>query len=202
MYKIKETVLVEGIYDKIKLSRFLDGIIFTTDGFRIFSNKKELETIRALAQKTGLVILTDSDAAGFKIRSYVKQSIPPELVRHAYIPEIPGKEKRKTKPGKEGLLGVEGVEDELILKALRQAGCTIDGDCRQRQKSRTITKADLFADGLSGRADSALRRRVLCGMLGLPGRISANMLLDVINRLLDFSEYKELTAEMEKSQKF
>lgn len=200
MYTIQEAILVEGIYDKIKLSRFLDCVIYTTNGFRIFSNRKEMDTIKALAQKTGLVILTDSDAAGFKIRNYVKQAIPSEFVRHAYIPEVPGKEKRKTKPGKAGLLGVEGVSEDLILKALREAGCTIDGDCRQRPRSRAVTKADFFADGLSGSCDSASRRRALCARLGLPGRLSANMLLAVVNRILDFDEYKELTADLEKSQ--
>lgn len=202
MYTIKETVLVEGVYDKIKLSRFLDGVIYTTDGFRIFSSKKELETIRTLAKNTGLVILTDSDAAGFKIRNYVKQALPDVTVRHAYIPEIAGKEKRKPKPGKAGLLGVEGVADEIILNALRDAGCTIDGDAKTMPKGPKITKADFFADGLAGKADSAMRRRALCSLLNLPGKLSSNMLLDVVNRLLDYPEYKQLVAEVEKGEKF
>lgn len=199
MYTIQQTVLVEGLYDKIRLSRFLDGVIYTTNGFQIFNNKKELETLRTLAAKTGLVILTDSDAAGFKIRNYVKQCLPDIDVLHAYIPEIPGKEKRKQKPGKAGLLGVEGMEDSLILDSLRKAGCTIDGDCRVRSKSRQITKADLFADGLSGTPDSSEKRRALCDALGLPGRISANMLLDVVNRLLDYQEYRELADAINQS---
>lgn len=197
MYTIRETVLVEGLYDKIRLSRFLDGVIYTTNGFQIFHNQKEIETLRTIARKTGLVILTDSDAAGFRIRNYVKQFFFGCEVYHAYIPEIPGKEKRKQKPGKEGLLGVEGIEDALILDALRRAGCTIDGDAIPRPKSRQITKADFFAAGLSGTADSAARRRKVCDLLGLPGRISANMLLDVVNRLLDYDEYMALIREIE-----
>ena len=197
MYTIQETVLVEGVYDKIKLSRFLDGIIYVANGFQIFSNPKALDTIRTLAQKTGLVILTDADAAGFQIRNYVKQALAPLPVLHAYIPEIPGKERRKQKPGKAGLLGVEGISEDLLIRALRSAGCTIDGGCSPRPQGRSVTKADFFTAGLSGQPDSAARRRALCQSLNLPGKISANMLLDVVNRLLDWNEFMQLVQALD-----
>ena len=121
MYKIKETIIVEGIYDKIKLSGFIDSVILTTNGFTVFKNKKLMESIKTFAEKTGIVILTDSDSAGFKIRNYIKQSIEKGTVLHAYVPDIKGKEKRKRIPGKEGLLGVEGIDEKIILNALREA---------------------------------------------------------------------------------
>lgn len=192
MYKIKESIIVEGLYDKIKLSRFIDGIIFQTNGFSIFSDKKMMQSIRVLAEKTGIVILTDSDSAGFRIRNYIKQAVPQELVKHAYVPDIRGKEKRKTHPGKEGLLGVEGMQEGVILEALRKAGCRIDGQDGTRKKSRVITKADLYMAGLSGDNKSSEYRRKLAVMLGIPSKISANMLLEVLNRLIDYDEYVEL----------
>ncbi len=127
MYQIKESIIVEGVYDKIKLSRFIDGIIFPTNGFRVFTDADILKTIKLLADKTGIVIFTDSDSAGFKIRNYIKQSLPENKVKHAYIPDVKGKERRKTMTGKEGLLGVEGMGEDVILNALRQAGCSING---------------------------------------------------------------------------
>ena len=127
MYKIKEAIIVEGNYDKIKLSGFIDGIIITTHGFAIYSNEEYIKTIERLANETGIVILTDSDWAGMRIRNFVKQKAGKGIVKHAYIPEIFGKEKRKTAPGKEGLLGVEGMEEQILIDALKQAGCTIEG---------------------------------------------------------------------------
>ncbi len=196
MYKIAEAVIVEGVYDKIKLSGFLDGVIFATGGFSIFSNKSKLETIKTLASKTGIVILTDSDSAGFKIRNYIKQFIPEEQIKHAYIPDIAGKEKRKARASKEGLLGVEGISAEIIIDALRKSGCEIDGSAAEPSKAREITKSDLFALGLSGGEASAEKRHTLANALGMPSKISANMLLSVLNRLLSFEELQELTNEL------
>lgn len=192
MYKIKETIVVEGVYDKIKLSRFIDGVIITTHGFSIFKSDALMKSIKTLAEKTGIVILTDSDSAGFQIRNYIKQALPGSKVLHAYIPDIHGKEKRKKTAGKEGLLGVEGVNDDIIIDALRKAGCTLDGDKQSQRQGRKITKADMFKLGLSGGENSYELRNKLSKELGLPAKISANMLLDVINRLLNYDELCEI----------
>lgn len=197
MYKIKETIVVEGIYDKIKLSRFIDGIIITTHGFSVFKNPKLMESIKKLAEETGIVILTDSDSAGFKIRNYIKQALPAEQVRHAYVPDIHGKEKRKRVPGKEGLLGVEGIDDNIIIDALKKAGCTLNGDKNSQREGRAITKADMFRLGLSGGEGSRELRDKLAKELGLPSKISANMLLDVINRLIDYDELCEIVQNID-----
>lgn len=196
MYKIKEAIIVEGTYDKIKLSGFIDGIIFVTGGFSVISNKKKLETIKSLAKQTGIVILTDSDTAGFKIRNFIKQSLPEHQVKHAYIPDIPGKEKRKNRPGKEGLLGVEGISQELIIKALTDAGCEINGHAEVINPSRPITKADLYTLGLSGDENSTKKRQTLSNHLGMPSKISANMLLSVLNRLMGYDELEKLIDEL------
>ena len=199
MYKIKETIIVEGLYDKIKLSQFVDGVIFVTNGFSVFTNENMQKSIQELGKRTGIVILTDSDSAGFKIRNFVKQLLPEKLVKHAYIPNIEGKEKRKRIGGKEGLLGVEGVSDDVIIEALRASGATIDGENTRVKNNRTITKADMFNLGLSGTKDSAKMRVLLTQELGLPYKISSNMLLDVINRLLTFDELCELVQNIEEN---
>jgi ribonuclease M5 len=200
MYQIKEAIIVEGVYDKIKLSRFIDGIIFQTHGFSIFSNPDGMKTIEKLAQRTGIVILTDSDSAGFKIRHFIKQSLPADQVKHAYIPDVHGKEKRKAKPGKEGLLGVEGISEEVILDALKKAGCTIDGSKSAPKAGRKITKATLYQDGFSGGEKSAGLRRAMAKELGLPSKISANMLLDVLNRLVSLEEYHEIVQVIKEKE--
>lgn len=201
MYHIKETIIVEGVYDKIKLSRFIDAVIIPVHGFQIFSNDETMQTIIKMAKETGVVILTDSDSAGFKIRNYIKQSLPPETVKHAYIPDVHGKEKRKTEAGKEGLLGVEGIKDDIILDALKKAGCEIDGTAETPRQGRAITKADLYKLGLSGGADSADKRRRLAQTLGIPMKISANMLLDMLNRLVDFDELCTLVQNIDTENK-
>lgn len=188
MLKIREAIVVEGQYDKIKLGQLVDTVIVTTDGFRIYKNAKKIALIRKLAKKDGIIILTDSDRAGFQIRNYVRNLVGDAYVKHAYIPDVPGKEKRKRTPSKEGFLGVEGIEDAQILRALEAAGCTGGLD----SGGRSITKADLFADGLSGTAESAQRRDFLSKKLGLPRRLSANMLLDVLNRLYGYESYRAL----------
>lgn len=200
MYKIDEIIIVEGVYDKIKLSRFIDGVIFVTNGFQIFSNKDKIRTLKTLAEKADIVILTDSDSAGFKIRNYVKQALPESKVKHAYVPNIKGKEKRKTKAGKEGLLGVEGISEDIILDALKKAGCSINGSATEQKQGTAITKAHLYADGLSGGGESSELRRRLCTELSLPSRLSANMLIDVLNRLLTYEEYAEVLKTI-KSEK-
>lgn len=195
MYRIKECIVVEGVYDKIKLSQFVDGTIFVTYGFSIFNRKKDLETLKTFAEKCGVVILTDSDAAGFKIRNHIKQALPKDSVKHAYVPAIKGKERRKEKPGKEGLLGVEGIDDNIIISALKNAGCTIDGECSGKIIEK-ISKTDLYLSGLSGGSESAEKRRRFCNLIGLPGRISANMLVDSINSIMSKDEFFDIVKKI------
>ncbi len=183
MISVKEAIIVEGKYDKIKLSGFVDGLIFVADGFSVFNNKKDQQTIKTLAEKTGIVILTDSDSAGIKIRNFIKQLVPKEQVKHAYIPEVLGKEKRKTVAGKEGLLGVEGIDEVTITEALIKSGCTVDG--KAKLDADKLTKADFFTLGLSGGENSGEFRAKLSKMLGLPSKLSANMLLDAVNKIAD-----------------
>ena len=193
MYNIKEAIIVEGTYDQIKLSGFINGIIIKTNGFSVFNDKKKIETIKTLAEKTGIVILTDSDSAGFKIRNYIKQNIPESMVKHAYVPDIRGKEKRKTAVSKEGLLGVEGIDEDIIIKALKDSGCEIDGIKQEKEKTKEITKADLYILGLSGNDGSSQKRMRLCSELGIPSKISANMLTAVLNRLFDRDQLYDYT---------
>lgn len=195
MYKIREAIVVEGTYDRIKLSGFIDGVIIQTNGFTVFKDKNKLKTLKTLAENGGIVILTDSDTAGFRIRSYIKQYITAGDVKNAYIPEIKGKEKRKNQPSKEGLLGVEGVTEEIIIKALKEAGCEINGQAEQEVRGRPITKTDLYLLGLSGGEDSARKRKVLCERLGVPSKISPNMLVGVLNRLMSYEQLLEITGE-------
>lgn len=199
MYSVKETIIVEGVYDKIKLSRFIDAVIIITNGFRVFSDERIMKSITKMAQETGIVILTDSDSAGFKIRNYIKQSLPEGSVKHAYIPDVHGKEKRKREAGKEGLLGVEGIKDEIILDALKKAGCTIDGSAATPKKGHAIVKADLYKAGLSGGTGSHEKRNMLAASLGIPMKISANMLLDMLNRLLTYEEFCEIVQNIDET---
>jgi len=196
MYKVDETIIVEGVYDKIRLSGFIDGVIIALGGFGIFNDHDLLKSIKTLSEKTGVVILTDSDAAGFKIRNFIKNTLNPDNVKHAYIPSIKGKERRKLKPGKEGLLGVEGVSEDIILKALRNAGCVINGEKNVKVKTREIKKSDLYEYGFSGGEKSAELRRIMAEELNLPTRISANMMLDVLNRLFTYEEYVKLAEDL------
>lgn len=191
MYKIKEAIIVEGNYDKIKLSGFIDGLILTTHGFAVYTNPEFAAAIKQLAATCGIVILTDSDSAGMRIRNFVKQKAAGGRVLHAYVPDIPGKERRKTKLSAEGLLGVEGMSEDVIIRALRDAGCTID-NVKEKSKGSGIKKADLYFMGLSGTPEAAERRRELCARLGIPAKLSANMLLDVLNRLVTREELEAL----------
>ena len=198
MITVKETIIVEGIYDKIKLSGFIDSLIFMTDGYSVFNNKNLQKSIKTLAEKTGIVILTDSDSAGIKIRNFVKQLCPKEQVKHAYVPEISGKERRKKVAGKAGLLGVEGISEEIIINALKESGCTINGHPEEKRTNRKITKLDFYTMGLSGKDESSELRKKLARSLGLPSKLSSNMLLDAANRLLTYDELAILLENINK----
>ena len=157
MYKVSEVIVVEGRYDKNTLSQVVDAVIVETSGFGIFNDKEKQKLLRQMAEKRGLIVMTDSDGAGFVIRNFIKGAVDPKLVKHAYIPDICGKEKRKTKASKEGLLGVEGMSPEIIIEALRRAGATIDGE--ESTRPARISKADLYAKGLTGKENSTLLRK-------------------------------------------
>lgn len=191
MYKIKEAIIVEGNYDKIKLSSFIDGIILTTHGFAVYSNEEFIETFVELSKRCGIVILTDSDHAGQRIRNFIKDKAKDGTVLHAYIPDIEGKERRKHKASAEGLLGVEGMSEDIIIKALRDAGCTID-DSIQPEKDSKITKSQLYALGLTGGKNSRELRQKLSHEIGIPASLSTNMLLDVVNRLCTYDELVDI----------
>lgn len=187
MIKLKEVVVVEGKYDKIKLSSLLDATIIETDGFKIFSNAEKAELLRLLAKKCGLIIMTDSDFAGFKIRNHLKNLISEGNITDVYIPEIIGKEKRKPHPSKEGFLGVEGVSLDIIESALEKAGVT--GFGRSEQKGEPITKYDLYSIGLCGKKDSKAKRTQFLLALNLPSHLSTNSLLDVLSSLYTRDEF-------------
>ena len=188
MVKLKQAVVVEGRYDVNTLRQIIDAPIFETRGFGIMNDREQLALLRAAARKRGLVILTDSDGAGFVIRNYLKNALSGENILQAYIPDIYGKEKRKAAPGKEGKLGVEGMRPEVLLQALRNAGAEFDGESRSAS-AEPVTKADLYALGLSGRADSAARRRALQKQWELPEHLSANALLQAVNLLFTRDEF-------------
>lgn len=181
MLKIKEAIIVEGRYDKNSLSQVVDGLILETSGFGVFKDGEKLELIRRLAQRQGIIVLTDSDGAGFVIRNYLKGAIPKNQVKHAYIPDVYGKEKRKRQRGKEGKLGVEGMPPAVLEQVLRRAGATFLDQGEAREQEPPLTKADLFAAGLTGRPDSAQRRLALLKRLELPEHMTANALLEVLN---------------------
>lgn len=191
MYKIKEAIVVEGTYDKIRLSQIVDTLIIKTDGFSVYKNKQLMAMIKRIAKEQGIVIFTDSDSAGFQIRSFIKQNIPKEYVKHAYIPDIKGKERRKREPGKEGLIGVEGVDNKVLIDALKKAGCEFFGENTSRKSSSEITKVHMFKLGFSGGAESKAKRERLLKMLKLPMKMSSNMLLEVLNELFTYDEFCE-----------
>ena len=201
MIKINEAIIVEGNYDKIKLSQIFDATIVVTDGYMIYKNKARQNMIKMLADKCGVIIFTDSDMAGFRIRTFLKNILSGKRVFHAYIPDIHGKERRKLKPSKEGMLGVEGMSDEVIIEAVNDAlshRTDAQPDIESMDNCRKVTKTDLFTDGLSGGANSSEYRLALTKVLGLPARISPNMLLDVINRLYTYEEYKKIILAIKK----
>ena len=182
MLRIKEAIVVEGRYDKNTLSQVVDTLILETAGFGIFKNSEQMALLRRAAQRRGLIVLTDSDGAGFVIRNRIRGAIPAAQVKHAYIPDMYGKERRKRRPGKEGKLGVEGMPPQVLEEVLRRAGATFLGeDTGEKPEEPLLTKADLMAAGLTGGADSAGRRRALLKELELPEHMSANALLAVLN---------------------
>ena len=193
MIKIREAIVVEGRYDKNTLSQIVDAPILETSGFGVFKDKKQLAFLRRVAQERGLIVFTDSDGAGFVIRNHLKSAIEPQYLKHAYIPDIYGKERRKAAAGKEGKLGVEGMRPDVIIDALRRSGATIEGE--SADVPRKITKQDLMALGLSGGENSSEKRLALLKKLELPEHMSANAMLQALNLLLDLEKLKDLLQE-------
>lgn len=191
MIKIREAIVVEGRYDKNTLSQIVDAPIFQTNGFRIMKDKAQMTLLRCVAQKRGLIVLTDSDGAGFVIRNHIKSGIPKEFLKHAYIPEIPGKERRKATAGKEGILGVEGMTPQVIVDCLKRAGATLEGENTLSDRE-SITKFDLFCMGLSGGPDSKAKRLALLKKLELPQHMSSNAMLEALNLLYSKDELYRL----------
>lgn len=193
MIKLNQAVIVEGKYDKITLSSIIDAVIIVTNGFGIFKDKEKLELIKFYARTTGIIIMTDSDRAGFIIRNHIKGAVKNGKIKNVYIPDIFGKEKRKEKPSAEGKLGVEGMNKEIILHALEKAGITADET--QRDTDNLITKTDLFELGLSGGKDSSSRRRELLTYLKLPSLLSANSMLEVLNTMMNKERLYKIMEE-------
>ncbi|NLW64796.1 MAG: DUF4093 domain-containing protein [Clostridiales bacterium] len=191
MIKVSEVIVVEGRYDKNTLSQIVDATIIETGGFSIFSDPEKLELLRKIAERRGLIVMTDSDGAGFVIRNYLKGAIDPKYIKHAYIPDIEGKERRKSAPSGEGKLGVEGMSRQVILDALTRTGATM-GDNVPKKSGEPICKADMFALGLSGGEGSRERRLRLTKKLGLPQKLSPNALMDVLNVLYTKQELREV----------
>ena len=194
MVKIREAIVVEGRYDKNTLSQIVDAPILETAGFGIFKDKKQMALLRQVAEKRGLIVFTDCDGAGFVIRNHIKSAIPGKYLKHAYTPDILGKERRKAAPGKEGKLGVEGMTKDIILEALRKAGATIEGE--ESNCSHQITKQDLMELGLSGGADASAKRLALLKKLNLPEHMSANAMLQALNLLYSLEELQEIVKSI------
>ena len=190
MRKVREVIVVEGRYDKNALKQVVDAIVVETKGFGVFNDKERLALLRRLAAERGLILLTDSDGAGFVIRNFLKGAVPKDRLKQAYIPDVYGKERRKSAPGKEGKIGVEGMPPEVLLKSLEQAGATFEDGMPDREHT-PITKADLYELGLTGAPDSAARRAALLQKLGLPERMTANAMLEALNILYSREELLE-----------
>ena len=188
MKRIREVIVVEGRYDKNTLKQVVDATVIETRGFGIFRDQERLALLRRLGQERGLILLTDSDGAGFVIRNFLKGAVPKSQLKQAYIPDIPGKERRKSSPGREGKLGVEGMSPAVLLEALERAGATEEGTPGNRQP---ITKAACYGLGLTGRPDSAARRAALLRKLRLPEHMTANALLEAVNLLYTREEFLE-----------
>ena len=196
MIKIREAIVVEGRYDKNTLAQIVDAPILETSGFGIMKDKRQLELLRKVAKVRGLIVFTDSDGAGFVIRNFLKGAIAPQYLLHAYIPDVPGKERRKAAPGKEGKLGVEGMAPQVIVDCLRRAGAAIEGEESSRPEM-AITKLDLMELGLSGGPDSSRKRLALLKKLDLPEHMSSNAMLQALNLLYSKEELKKLTEEIQ-----
>lgn len=184
MKKVREVIVVEGRYDKNTISQVVDATVVTLGGFSVFNDREKLVFLRRLAQERGLIVLTDSDGAGFVLRNYLKGALPKDRVKQAYIPDIAGKERRKRHPGKEGKLGVEGMSPAVLLEALRRCGATFEDESAEAAPAEPpITKADLYELGLTGGPDSAEKRREVLRRLDLPAHLTANGLLEALNLL-------------------
>lgn len=195
MIKVDKVIVVEGRYDKIKLSSMIDGIIIETEGFGIFKDKDKQRLIRRLAETKGVVILTDSDSAGFVIRNFITSIVPKEYITNVYIPDVYGKEKRKDSPSKEGKLGVEGVSVEILEDAFKKAGIGVSQS--EINERKEITLNDFFDDGLTGGAESKKKRTALLKKLDLPERMSTKAMLDILNTFITYDEYKKLVKSEE-----
>ena len=195
MLKIREAIVVEGRYDKNTLAQIVDAPIFETAGFGIFKDKQQMALLRRVAESRGLIVFTDPDGAGFVIRNHIKSAIPGQYLKHAYVPDVMGKERRKRAPGKEGKLGVEGMTPNVILESLRRCGATIEG--ADAPQCHPITKQDMMALGLSGCTDSAVKRLKLLKKLDLPEHMSANALLQALNLLYTLEELTALLQNLE-----
>ena len=196
MIKVKEVIVCEGRYDKDTLSQVFDAVIIETGGFGVFSDREKLALLRRLAEARGLVILTDSDGAGFQIRGYLKGAIDPKLVKHAYIPDIPGRERRKKTASKAGTLGVEGMRPEVLVEALRRAGATLEGAESSGGEAEELSAADMYALGLSGRPGSAALRAALLAELGLPGKLQGASLRGVLSALYTREELERALSAL------
>ena len=192
MLNIREAIAVEDRYDKNTLSQVVDTLIIETRGFGIFKDPERMALLRRAAERRGLIVLTDSDGAGFVIRNRIKSAIPGKFLKHAYIPDVYGKERRKRQPGKEGKLGVEGMSPQVLEQVLRRAGATFLEEGAPERESPALTKADLYAAGLTGRPDSAQRRQALLKRLDLPEHMTANALLEVLNACYSAQEIEKL----------
>ena len=195
MIKVKEAIIVEGKHDKIKLANFIDGLIITTDGFGIFKNKEKQLLIRHLAETRGILILTDSDGAGFVIRNFLKGSVSSDKIKNAYIPDIFGKEKRKSQPSKEGKLGVEGISEEILCRAIANSGveCELNNSSKSQKE---LTKTDLFEYGLTGSPNASQNRDILKKALHLPENLTSNALLDILNCTMTKNEFDNICNEL------
>lgn len=193
MIKLDRPVIVEGKYDVIKLSNIIDGIIIKTDGFGIFKNKEKQKLLRSLAREKGIIVLTDSDGAGFVIRNFISSIVPAEKITHVYIPDVFGKEKRKAEASAEGKLGVEGIKESVLLEAFEKAGVTAS---LTNEKRRLITPLDLFENGLSGRPNSAEKRKKLLKKLSLPEHLSSSSLIKILNTFVTFEEFEKTVKEL------
>ena len=195
MRRIRESILVEGRYDVNKLKQIVDTQIIETAGFGIFKNEEKRALLKKIAAKRGIIVLTDSDGAGFLIRNHLRGILPKEQVKHAYIPQIEGKEKRKDKPSKQGLLGVEGMDPMVIIQTLERAGATFLDEGESSGETAGFTKVDFFELGLSGRDDSATRREAMLRALGLPSGMTANAMLEAVNLMFSREEFLTLANE-------
>lgn len=196
MIKLDKPVVVEGKYDVIKLSNIIDTLIIKTDGFGIFKDKEKQILLRHLAKEKGIIVLTDSDSAGFLIRKFLNSSIPTDRITNVYIPDIYGKEKRKTEASKEGKLGVEGISEEVIVEAFKKAGVVFEQNNCEKPTGRQITNIDLFEFGLSGGNNSSEKRKALLRSLGLPERMSSSSMIKILNTFVTYDDFVKKVKEL------